>query len=155
MTPRRWAGWGAAVVARSGFVGRKAHVARLRKLCGPAVERDIGKALFAGGELIAVEAQIGITTGAVSGAGHVAGPVGGYPNQDTGVLAGNIETNQIEQLIVEVSSNAPYSTALHDGDSSRGGRPFMKLARDARRGDVAQLVYKALNASVRKSRSPD
>lgn len=142
-------------MARSGLIGAKAHIARVKKLSGPLMTREVGKALFAGGELIEVEAEIGITTGAVSGKGHVPGPVGGYPNADTHFLADNIETTQPEPLVVEVSSNAPYSAAVHDGDSSHGGRPFMELARDAKRKEVTQLVRKAVDRAVKKSKSTE
>lgn len=135
------------------MIGGKAHVARLRKLAGPDMTRYVGKALFAAGEMIQVEAQIGITTGAVSGKGHVPSAPGQYPNQDTGVLGNNIETAQKEPLLVEVSSNAPYSAALEFGTSRMAARPFMSTARDAKRKEAEQLVKQAVAHAVRKSRS--
>ncbi len=137
------------------MIGAKAHAARLRKLTGPAMVREVGKALFAGGEMIQVESQIGITSGAVSGKGHVPGPVGGYPNADTHVLAESHETNQIAPLIVEVSVNAPYAADVHDGTSKMGARPYLQLARDAKRAEVTQLVRKAVDRVVRKSKSSE
>lgn len=142
-------------MARSRMIGAKAHVARLRKLAGPDMERYVGKALFAAGEMIQVEAQIGITTGAVSGKGHVPSAPGQYPNQDTGVLGNNIETVQKEALLVEVSSNAPYSAALEFGTSRMAARPFMSTARDAKRKEAGQLVRQAVATAVRRSRSKD
>lgn len=117
--------------------------------------REVGKALFAAGELIAVEAQVSITAGAVSGKKHVASSPGQAPNQDTGTLAGNIETNQIAPLIVEVSSNAPYAAPLEFGTSRMEARPYMAPARDAKRPEVEQLVRRGVDAAVRKSRSSD
>ena len=104
-----------------GLIGVKAHVARLKKLTGPAMIREVGQALFVGGQRIAVEAQLSITNGAVSGAKHVASLPGEPPNNDTGVLANNIETVQIAPLIVEVSSNAPYAGALEGGSERKAG----------------------------------
>jgi len=126
------------------MIGRKAHVARLKRMGGPTMEREVGKALFAGGNRIQVEAQISITTGAVSGSKHVASAPGQAPNQNTGVLGNNIETVQREPLLVEVSSNAPYSAALEFGTSRMDARPFMAPARDKERGAVEQLVANAV-----------
>lgn len=133
------------------MTGRKAHVARLKRLSGAIMEREVGKALFAGGDLIRVEAQIGLSTGSQSGKNHVPGPVGGYPNSDTQFLANNIENVLVEPLIDEVSSNAPYSAAVHDGTSRTGARPFLKLARDAKQRDVEDLVVAAVKRVVGKS----
>lgn len=50
--------------------GHKAHLRRLRKLSGAGLGREVGKALFAAGEKIQVEAQLSITRGVVSGKSH-------------------------------------------------------------------------------------
>lgn len=142
-------------MARSRMIGAKAHVARLRKLAGPDMTRYVGKALFAAGEMIQVESQIGITSGAVSGKYHTPGPVGGYPNNDTGDLANSHETVQKEPLLVELSVNAPHAAPVHDGTSRMGSRPYLQLARDAKRNEAGQLVKQAVAAAVRRSRSKD
>lgn len=142
-------------MAKSGMIGRKAHVARLRKLAGEGMVREVGGALFAAGEMIQVESQIGITTGAVSGKNHVPGTPGGYPNNDTGDLANSHETNQIAPLKVEVSVNAPHAQPVHDGHSGRQGYPYLQLARDAKKKDAIELVEKAVARAVRRSRSRD
>ena len=80
--------------------GSRRHINRLKALSGSPMERAVGKVLFAGGELIQVEAQLSITRGSVSGKNHVPSKPGEPPNNDTGVLAGNIETNQISTLVV-------------------------------------------------------
>ena len=140
-------------MARGGIFGAKAHVARLRKLSGEHMIRQVGQALVAAGEMIQVEAQIGISAGSVSGKGHVPSSPGAYPNQDTGVLANNIETNQVAPLVVEVSSNAPYAAALEFGTSKMEARPHMSTARDAKRAEVVQLVRKAVDRAVKSSGS--
>lgn len=115
------------------------------------MERRVGQALFAGGDLIRTEAQISITAGAVSGKGHVPSRPGEPPNNDTGHLANNIEAVQVEPLVVEVSSNAPYSAPLELGTSKMAARPFMAPARDAKRKAVVDLVQQAMDSVVRTS----
>lgn len=139
-------------MSRSGMIGAKAHIARLKRLAGPEMERAVGKALFAAGELVQTEAQISLTRGAVSGKNHVPSAAGDPPNQDTGTLGNNIETRQINPLLVEVSSNAPYSAALEFGTSKMSARPFMRPARDKTRREAEQLVKKAVAAVVKRSR---
>lgn len=124
--------------------GVDAYLKRLRRLQGGDVDRVIGQALFVGGNRIQVEAQISITAGAVSGKNHTPSLPGEAPNQDTGVLGNNIETVQKEPLLVEVSSNAPYAADLELGTSKMAARPYMAPARDAKRGEVTDLVAKAL-----------
>jgi HK97 gp10 family phage protein len=140
--------------------GKNAHINRLKKLSGPTMDLLIGRALFAGGEAIQVEAQISITTGSASGTKtkkhrHVASRPGEPPNNFTGTLANNIETVQISERLVEVSSNAPYSRALEEGTSRMAARPFMGPARDAKRDEVVRLVEEAKRVAIRASRSKD
>lgn len=116
--------------------------------------RRVGGALFAGGQLIQVEAQVSITNGAVSGKGHVPSSPGEPPNQDTGVLANNIETVLVEPLKVEVSSNAPYAAALEYGTSKMAERPYMRPAVAKKRKEVTQLVRGAVAAVIRDSKGP-
>lgn len=142
-------------VPKSRLIGAKAHANRLKKLSGEKMVREVGKALFAAGEMIQVEAQISITAGAVSGKKHVVSAPGQPPNNDTGTLAGNIETNQTAPLVVEVSSNAPYAGALEFGTSKMAARPYMAPARDAKRKVAEQLVRRAVDKIVRESKSGD
>ena len=135
--------------------GARAHVNRLRALASPEATRFIGAALFAGGELIQTEAQVSITRGSVSGKGHIPSKPGEPPNQNTGVLAGNIETTQTAPLVVEVSSNAPYSAPLEFGTSKMAARPFMRPARDKKRKEVVALVQQAMNHVVKSSKRTD
>jgi hypothetical protein len=118
------------------MIGAKAHVAHLRRMTGPEAVQEIGKALYAGGQLIEIEAEISITAGSVSGKGHVASKPGEPPNRDTGVLDGNIETATVEPLKVEVSSNAPYAAELEFGTSKIAERPYMRPATAKKRPEV-------------------
>lgn len=131
--------------------GAKRHIRRLRKLSSPDSLRPVGKALFAAGEMIQVDAQLSITAGAVSGKNHVPSKPGEPPNADTHVLANNIETAQKGPLLVEVSSNAPYARIEWDWGNV-AARPYMRPARDRNKAKVKRMVENALSVVVRKSR---
>lgn len=133
--------------------GGDRYLARLRRMHGPALERALGPALFAGGEDIQVEAQISITRGAVSGRGHVPSQPGQPPSNDTGHLANSIETTQPKPLLVKVSSNAGYSDDLEFGTSKMEARPFMRPARDKKRKGVEERVTKAFERFVRSTKN--
>ena len=150
-----------AVVAKSGIIGAKAHVARLKKLAGPETTRLVGAALFAAGESIATEAQTLITAGSASGTKtkkhlHVPSKPGEPPNNFSGTLAGNIEAAHTENpLVVTVTSNAPYAAALEFGTSRMAARPYMQPARDAKLKEAQTLVATAVKKATRKSKSSD
>lgn len=124
--------------------GGKTVSDKLKRMSGPELEQRVGAALFAAGNQIQVEAQISITTGAVSGKGHVPSKPGEPPNQDTGTLANNIETVQISPLKVEVSSNAPYAAYLEYGTSRMAERPYMRPAVERTRPKVLELIQLAV-----------
>ncbi len=127
------------------ITGGKAHVARLKGMAGGGMSREIGKALFAGGERIAVAAQISITEGAVSGKAHVPSAPGTPPNNNSDRLRDNIETVQVDINRVEVSSNAPYAAAQEFGNSRLPPRPYMAPAAAAERKNVTELVRRAID----------
>ena len=140
--------------------GAKAHINRLKKLSGPDMTRLVGKALFAGGEMIRTEARVSISRGSASGHSggkhqHVPSRPGEPPNFDTGWLAGSIEVVQPDPILVEVGALAHYAAPLEFGTSKMAARPFMRPARDAKRKEVQALVQKAMNRAVKGSRSPD
>lgn len=83
-------------------------VAKLRNSGDDAIEL-VQAVLFEAGQKVQTDAQKSITEGAVSGAGHKPSAPGTAPNNDTGVLASNIETLETGPLKVTVSSNAPYA----------------------------------------------
>ena len=132
--------------------GRKAHIARLRKLASPASLMLIDKALFAGGESIQVEAQLSIAAGAVSGKDHVPSKPGEPPNADTHQLSDGIITRRTRFLTVEVASTAPHAGIEFDWGNV-AARPYMRPARDKMKPQVIRDVEKALNIAVRQSRS--
>ena len=145
-------------MAKSRMIGGKAHAARLRKLAGEGMVREVGKALVAAGGLIEDEAKGLIMAGSASGRSggkhqHVPSKPGEAPNNDLGGLHGNIETNQVAPLVVEVSSNADYAAALEFGTSKMAARPYFQPARDAKKKEAIQLVRQAVNRAIRKSKS--
>lgn len=129
--------------------GRDEVAARLNGAGGPALIREVGQALFAGGELIRAEAAHLITEGAVSGKGHVPSLPGEPPNEDTGTLRIGIETAQIAPLHVEVSSNAPYAVPLEAGTSKMVERPSMGPATRNMRREVVELVRDAVSRALK------
>ena len=131
------------------ITGRDRVVARLNGAAGEKTIREVGKALFAGGELIRGEAAHLITEGAVSGKNHVPSKPGEPPNEDTGVLRTHIETTQPAPLRVEVSSNAPYAVELEAGTSKMAARPYMKPATSRKRKEVVAGVVEAVNRATK------
>lgn len=124
----------------------------LHRLRSPQAKRRIGAALYVAGDMLRVEAAILITQGSVSGAGHVPSKPGEPPMNDTGNLASKIETHQISDFEVQVSSNAEYSAALELGTSKMAARPFMRPAAKLVEPKAKELVARALRDEFRKSR---
>jgi HK97 gp10 family phage protein len=131
--------------------GRDRVTARLNALASEDTVRNVGQALYAGGETIRAEASHLITEGAVSGKGHIPSAPGDPPNEDTGVLRTHIETTQVAPLRVEVSSNAPYAVALEFGTSKMAERPYMRPATERKRSAIVQSVRAAVNAAIHKA----
>lgn len=130
------------------ITGMKAHKARLSRIRGPAMIREIGKAIFVASDLLKVEAQISITTGAVSGANHVASTAPNPPNNDTGTLADGIVNQKTGPLTAETSSNADYGAALEFGTSKMAARPYMAPAAEKTRPKAQRLVMAAVKRVV-------
>lgn len=131
------------------IAGAAQHTARLRKGITPGGLDFVSAALFELGNRVQVDAQNSITEGAVSGAGHVPSAPGDAPNNDSGVLANNIEAVQVEPLKVVVSSNAPYAAALEFGTSRMAARPFMLPALAKNRDRIAKRLAAAVNQANR------
>lgn len=107
--------------------GAAAHSKRLKNMRASAA-REAGKAIFAAADALKVDAQISITTGSISGKGHIPSAPGEPPNQDTGHLANNIESVRTGPLTSEVSSNAEYSAPLEFGSERKAGKGFRSFA---------------------------
>ena len=126
------------------ITGVKSHKARLKRIRGPAMVREVGKAVLVAADLIKVDAQISITEGSVSGKNHVPSLPGQPPNNDTGHLADNITTARTGLTEAEVSSNAGYSADLEFGTSKMAARPFMQPAAEKNRKKATALVMAAV-----------
>ena len=131
------------------ITGQKAHKARLKRIRGAAMRREVGKAVETAAGLIKSDAQISITTDSASGSNggkhqHVPSLPGEAPNNFTGHLANNIEAKRTGLTEAEVSSNAEYSAALEFGTSRMAARPFMQPAADKNRGKATALVMAAV-----------
>lgn len=131
------------------ITGADAVTAKLSGKLSEQAVKNVGTALFAGGQEIEAEAKHMITEGSVSGKNHVPSLPGEPPNRDTGVLDTNIETTQPAPLHVEVSSNAPYAVALEFGTSKMEARPYMGPATSRKREAVVQLVREAVNRATK------
>lgn len=120
---------------------------------GPAVVREATRAIFATAQDIAVDAAVSITTGAVSGKGHVPSKPGQPPNADTHVLSNSIEATSPGPLKAEVSANAPYAAAQELGSEIRNlpERPYMRPAAAKNRKKAGVRVVAAVNKVIRAS----
>lgn len=130
--------------------GGDGYTRKLRSMPREIV-RELGGALFAAGEMVQVDAQNSITAGSQSGRNHVPSAPGEPPNNDSGVLAGNIETAQLAPLIVEVSSNASYAVALEYGTSKMIERPYMRPALERNREKINALINEAVDRAIKKA----
>lgn len=131
------------------IAGAQAVSAKLRKGVSSQGLDLIQSVLFEAGQRVQVDAQTSITEGAVSGAGHIPSKPGEPPNNDTGVLANNIETLETGPLHVTVSSNAPYAAALEFGTSKMAPRPYMGPALQKNKDRIAKRVAAAVNQANR------
>lgn len=131
------------------IIGRKAHAARLKRMTGAEMVKGVGQALYVGGQMIEVDAEISITQGSVSGKGHVPSKPGEPPNRDTGDLDRNIETVQVAPLRVEVSSNSAHAVHLEVGTSKMAARPYMQPAARRNKDEVTKLVRDAVSRVVK------
>lgn len=132
--------------------GGQAHLRRLRAMVSPALPLEVTRALFVGGNIIEVEAELSITRGAVSGAGHVPSKPGEAPNADTHGLDRQIETVIVGPGRVNTESSAPYAVPLEVGTSKMEARPSMGPAAARKRKRVVELVAAAVNRVNRMAR---
>ena len=135
-------------VRRAGRHGMTKFGDRLRRMRA-AAEDAAAPVMMAAADVVAKHAQISITEGSVSGKNHAASQPGRPPNNDTGVLANNIETERLAKLHVRVTSNAPYAAALEFGTSRMGERPYMRPAAHDTREEVFRLINEAAKRGVR------
>lgn len=131
--------------------GRDAHRQRLKKLSGPDVVKAAGRVLYVGADMIRSEAFRSISAGSVSGKGHVPSNPGEPPNRDTGVLQAHLRAELVAPLEAQVSSEAPYASALEFGTSRMEARPFLRPSRDAKAPEIQRLFEVEIDKLVKGS----
>ncbi len=133
--------------------GRDKHKQRLQALTGAAVVKAANRVVYVGSDMIRGEAFVSISRGSVSGKAHVPSRPGEPPNRDTGVLQANLENRLVEDLVAEVSSNAPYAAALESefGTSKMEARPYMRPARDKEAPRIERLFRSEMADLVKRS----
>ena len=131
--------------------GLDKHLKHLR--AAKTAARDVVQGLYAAGSLIEADAERSITEGAVSGKHHVPSLPGQPPNEDTGHLRANIETEIIAgaaEPTVHVTSKARYAAYLEFGTSRMAARPYMRPATEKNREKVAGLVAEQVSVTIRR-----
>lgn len=126
----------------------KSHSDRLKRMA-QRTPREVARALYSAGQLIELDAERSITSGAVSGKNHIPSNPGQPPNADTHFLDSNIETEIGGPGLVTVTSKANYSAALEYGTSKMAARPFMRPAVERNRKKVVQMVGDAVNVTIK------
>lgn len=101
--------------------GRKEFQNKLRRLSGHEVAAAARKVLYVGADMIRAEAFQSISRGSVSGKHHVPSEPGEPPNRDTGVLQAHLRAEMVAPLEAQVTSEAPYASALENGSSRKAG----------------------------------
>jgi hypothetical protein len=131
--------------------GAAAHKRRLQRIRGPRMIAGVTRAIYGGAQDIQVDAQLSITNGATSGKNHVPSTAPDPPNNDSGVLAGNIEAVTKGPLKAETSSNAPYALPQEFGSEKLNlpERPYMRPAATKGRPKVRERVVKAVQRVTR------
>ena len=134
------------------ITGADKHSKRLQAMRGAGMARAITQAVFVEAQALQVDAQLSISRGATSGKNHVPSSPGEPPNNDTGVLAGNIEAVSTGVGKAETSSNAPYAAAQEFGSESQGlpERPYMRPAAKRSRERAPRNIGAAVNRQIRR-----
>jgi phage gpG-like protein len=110
-------------VKRTGSIGIK-----LKKVT-PEIQAALEPVVYAIADQVKVDAQISLSTGAVSGKNHKPSAPGTPPNSDTGALADSIDVERDGPLLARVVVNSPYGAIQELGGTINhpGGTPyFMK-----------------------------
>lgn len=130
--------------------GIEQHKRRLQRMRGARMVNAVTQALYKTAQDIQVDAQLSISAGAVSGKNHEPSEPGTPPNNDTGVLAGNIEAAIVGPLKAETSSNAPYALAQEMGSEKLGlpERPYLRPALKKNQENGRKRVVDVVNRVV-------
>lgn len=130
--------------------GKDKFLGRLNRIRSEA-EREAGKVVYVGSDMIRAHAFRSISAGSVSGKSHVPSAPGEPPNRDTGILQAHLTNELVGPLTAEVRSEAPYANDLEVGTSKMAARPYMRPARDAKRKEIQQLFADRMSKLVKDS----
>lgn len=133
------------------IAGAAQFTAKLRNNSVQAAQ-VIDNAVFELANRVETDAFNSIKEGSVSDAGHVPSAPGEPPNNDSSVLADNIETirgSEPGTIKYTVSSNAPYAAFLEFGTSKMAARPYMRPALEKNRERISKRLAAAINQANR------
>ena len=134
--------------------GRQKHADRLKILSGQGrLIKAAGRVLYVGADMIRAEAHRSISAGSVSGKGHVPSQPGEPPNREFGGLQAHLRAELVAPLEAQVSSEAPYASALEFGTSRMEARPFLRPSRDAKAPEIQRLFETEIDKLVKGSGS--
>lgn len=135
------------------ITGAERHRKRLAAMRGVEMAAAITQAVYVEAQALQVDAQLSISAGATSGKNHVPSAAPDPPNNDTGVLAGNIEANITGVAKAETSSNAPYAAAQEFGYESGGlpERPYMRPAAARAKERAPRNIAAAVDRQIRRA----
>lgn len=109
-------------VKRSGGLGGK-----IASVVG-SMRSELSTAVYAIAAQVEVDAATSITSGAVSGKGHVPSKPGEPPNADTHQLDRSIHVKTVTPLNALVVADAPHAASMELGTSKVAERPYMRPA---------------------------
>ncbi len=138
--------------------GHQRLVAKLRRLSDQRMVRDVGKALFAAGDAIKVEAQVSITANNKSGAMrkgerkklYQSSAPGEPPAEDTADLVNSIVALHVAPLVVEVKATDRKAAWLEFGTSRMSERPYLRPAAALLAPQTSKLISDAVDRAIRK-----
>lgn len=130
--------------------GTQKHLDRLRRM--QRGSRQIAAALYRAGQEIELDAEQSITSGSVSGKGHVVSAPGQPPNADTRDLDSKIDTVLVSQNppTVRISAYSGHAVPLEFGTSKMEARPYLRPAVARNKDEVTRLVGQAVSTVIRR-----
>jgi hypothetical protein len=130
--------------------GVERHSKRLKS--AQQVGRQVVAALYSAGQNIEIDAELSITAGSISGAGHVPSLPGQPPNADTRDLDSKIETTVVAQNppTVHVTAYSDHAVDMEFGNSKIAERPYLRPATAKNRKQVGKDVADAVRVTIRR-----
>lgn len=128
------------------------HAARLARMSPASVRPVLADSLDKGAQSIVEHARYNINDGAISGSGHISGPIGGFPNSDTHELADSLHKGELIETAADVRTSAiadaPYAAFVERGTSRAGPRPFMQLTVEELRPAILGALHARFTAQI-------